>query len=108
MPAPKTMNVDTYRIKINNMIRMSTCSKDVRQGMISAIEVMLYATGNYRGFRYLEQTEVPEGHLPGIIRKGTPDIMSKHSGLQYESSNNGKLAYNIFPDNTRVEYYSNN
>lgn len=84
MAKRKTVNIIDLRIKVNDMIRLSTCSKDVRRGMIAVLETMLLDTGNYNGFRYLEADEVPEGSQPGIVR-----------------TDDG----NIFPDDSRVEYY---
>lgn len=62
----KTFNVNEYRDKVNHYLAISTCNKDVRQGMIGVLESVLLDTGNYRGFRYLAIVEVPDGHLPGI------------------------------------------
>ena len=47
------------------------CSVDTRQGLINSLEYVLHASGNYYGFRYLFQAEVPTGELPGIVVQGT-------------------------------------
>ncbi len=90
----KTVDVDEVRIKINDMLRLSTVSRDVRRGMQTAIEEILYMTGNYKGFRYLDQTEVPEGQRPGII-----------PGSKTDPNRPGVILDNQFPDDSRVEYY---
>lgn len=64
--ARKTVNVDQLLDKINEMLAVSTCGPDIRRGMINTMEFVLHETGNYRGFMYLMQDQVPEGHLPGI------------------------------------------
>lgn len=65
--ATKTFRVITLLNKINERNRESTCNPDVREGMNSILEDILHSTGNYEGFSYLDQREVPSGHLPGII-----------------------------------------
>lgn len=80
----KTVDVDEFRIKVNDMIALSTCSPEGRKGMMLVLEEVLHSTNNYRGFGYLRQKDVPEGELPGIV-----DV---ENGFE-------------FPDPTRVQYY---
>lgn len=40
-----------------------------RAAMMMFVEDILHKTGNYRGFRYLEQHEVPKNCRPGIQPK---------------------------------------
>ncbi len=68
--ARKTINVDQLRVKINEMLAGSSCSPDIRRGMINTLEFVLHETGNYQGFRYLSQEQVPEGQLPGVRYDG--------------------------------------
>jgi hypothetical protein len=63
----------TKRIAILNMIenvnrknRESTCSADVRQGWNALLEDMLHATGNYSGFGYYSNDELPASMAPGV------------------------------------------
>jgi len=76
----KTFNVNEYRQAVNGMLATSECSSDVRQGMINMLEDILFQTGNYMGFRYLMQNQVPPGEKPGInvnstgLIESTPDI----------------------------------
>lgn len=87
----KTVKVENLRDTINDMLQNSTASRDVRRGMMAVLETVLHETGNYRGFRYLTEVEVPDGCLPGI----TPgDIII-----------NGVVQNNKFPDDSRVRYY---
>lgn len=62
----KTIAIKDLLVRVNNMLANSTCSSEVRQGMMGVLESVLHDTGNYKGFRYLAQAEVPAGHLPGI------------------------------------------
>jgi hypothetical protein len=78
--ARKTINVDELRDKTNEMLAKSTCSPDVRQGTIDILEYVLHETGNYKGFRYLTEREVPDMHLPGVRYDGN-NILPFQSGL---------------------------
>lgn len=62
----KTFNVDTFKDQINKVLAASVVTSDRREGFIAALELVLHDTGNYRGYRYLLSSEVPEGHQPGI------------------------------------------
>ena len=62
----KTFNVDTFKDQINTILAGSVISADRREGFIAALELVLHETDNYRGYRYLLSSEVPEGHQPGI------------------------------------------
>ena len=55
----------------NEMLKVSLCSEDRRQGQIDIVEHMLHSAKMYKGFRYLMVNEVPEGCLPGIVVNGT-------------------------------------
>lgn len=63
----KTIKVDDLRIAINKRIAEDEhWNPDVRQELIYVLEDILHRTGNYRGFQYLGQDEVPADHKPGI------------------------------------------
>ena len=66
MSKRKTISVDLVVDKANAMLATSTCSAEVRQGVINLLEDILMETGNYKGFRYLLQDEVPAKQLPGV------------------------------------------
>lgn len=70
MPKRKTVKVDDLVEQANQMLRVSTCKPEVRQGIINFLEHFLWETGNYKGFRYLLQEEVPEGEKPGVVYEG--------------------------------------
>lgn len=74
----------------NRMLADSTCSAETRRGIIALTDSMLFAAGQYRGFSYLTQNEVPEGQEPGIRRH--PDSTTD-------------VAWNEYPDETRRHYY---
>ncbi len=88
--ARKTITIDNLVDKINTTLRLSTADRSQRQSLCCLLENILHETGNYRGFRYLTQAEVPADHLPGIIRGVVGD--------------QGVIT-NVFPDNTRVQYF---
>ena len=95
MAKRKTIKVDDFRIKVNGMLRESTCDASIRKGMMAVLETILHDTGNYKGFRYLNQNEVPKGALAGIIW-----------GANETSATSPNVSPHDFPDETRVEYFS--
>ena len=63
----KTINVEDFKNQCNKMLAMSEYdSKDIRYGIIEALESALRMSGNYNGFQYLESKDVPSGKKPGI------------------------------------------
>lgn len=67
----KTVNVAEIITSINDVLKWANSTPEYRFGQISIAENILHATGNYRGFRYLLESEVPAGHLPGMVMLGT-------------------------------------
>lgn len=67
----KTFNVVEIITAINDVLKWAGSTPEYRLGQISIAENILHATGNYRGFRYLLESEVPTGQLPGMIMIGT-------------------------------------
>lgn len=67
-PIKKTISVKQLVDKVNEKNRLSTCSSDIRNGWNDLLEFVLRETNQYNGFGYLQQHEVPEGQLPGIIK----------------------------------------
>jgi len=70
----------TKRASVLDMIELvnrrnleSTCSPDVRQGWNSLLEDMLHATGNYSGFGYYSNDDLPSTVQPGV-RVETTDM----------------------------------
>ena len=76
--ARKTVEVELMRKKANKMLAQSGIgsSPEFRWGVILMIEDMLHATGNYNGFRYLDNFEVADGVLPGVRRGEDGDTLS--------------------------------
>lgn len=62
----KTISISATITEFNKILRVSTCTPDIRRGIINAMEHILHSTDNYCGFRYLTDPEVPTDHLPGI------------------------------------------
>jgi hypothetical protein len=67
MKAKKTFSVAEFKDACNNTLASDfTCHPKYREGIIIALEHVLHATGNYRGYSYLTKDQVPNGELPGI------------------------------------------
>lgn len=81
----KTFSVYELLRIVNERNLKSICSADIRQGWNSLLEEVLHKTGNYSGYGYLEQKDVPEGCRPGIAKTS--------------------LGQRYFPDETRRLYY---
>lgn len=67
----KTFSVQEFKDDMNATLRFSDCSPDIRSGIAYALAHVLHCTGNYSGFTYLEENEVPEGEKPGIRNTST-------------------------------------
>lgn len=70
--ARKTVEVQPILDSVNNFLKVSEDSANRRQGHIDVITSVLFECGNYAGFRYLTQAEVPENQLPGIRLSNVP------------------------------------
>lgn len=66
----KTTKVEGLRNWANEQLKNTHAgvysTPEYRQGVISMLEFVLHETGNYHGFRYLDQRELPDGVMPGI------------------------------------------
>jgi hypothetical protein len=62
----KTINVKAMVKYANWQLKQSVTNQEHRRGIQTMVEQLLMESSNYRGFRYLKQDEVPEGHPPGI------------------------------------------
>lgn len=69
MAKRKTISIEVFVDQINNSLATHTGGVEYGEGLVAALEEALRLANRYRGFRYLEQNEVPEGHLPGIYWK---------------------------------------
>lgn len=85
----KTMEVKTLIQYINDRLQTSQDSeKENRKELMRLAEVVLFETGNYCGFSYLSEEDVPSGYTVGIrYQDGVPD---------FEET-----------DFTRIKYYTN-
>jgi hypothetical protein len=91
----KTFNVDEYRKMVNDSLAVSTCSADMRQGMINMLEEILHRTGNYKGFQYLMQNQVTAGEKPGIF---------VNSSGWFEATPIEKRFDRVLTDSTRIKF----
>jgi len=66
MSKRKTIDVDHLREYANGFLAANGGDVNRRMGVIAMIEHALMSSGNYNGFRYLEQRELKASDLPGI------------------------------------------
>lgn len=86
--ARKTFKVADVVKTVNGMLQGSTCTPEVREGMIAVLGQILHQTDNYDGFRYLTKSDgVPMGCKVGI-----------------EWLDNGNSRTPNYPDDTRRQY----
>jgi hypothetical protein len=89
----KTIDVATLTDSVNEMLAAGWTSQEERRGMCLVLERVLFKTGNYRGYRYLTEREVPVGEKPGI-NPGEPSDDLDDRIARFKNT-----------DGTRVEYY---
>lgn len=92
----KTFNVTDFQDYVNGVLANSTTSPDGRQGLMNALEHVLFASGNYKGFKYLWQRDVPSGELPGIHINETGTVEGTPTEERFDPAKT---------DRTRVCYY---
>ena len=76
----KTIKVEDIVNSLNWQLANSHLTHEANGGraaMMMFVEDILHKTGNYHGFRYLEQHEVPNGCRPGIQPKVTEGNVEK-------------------------------
>ena len=73
--ARKTFKVEDLVIAVNRKLRNGIDTIDTRYGMIALIEQVLHDSGNYKGYRFLTQAEIPSSHKPGIHTDTNGDIL---------------------------------
>lgn len=90
----KTVDVGSVLDFVNGILASPVSGQeDLRRGATLVLEHVLHESGNYNGFRYLSEDEVPDTAKPGI-RKGplvsTDDCMDRFKNT----------------DSTRRKYYA--
>jgi hypothetical protein len=67
MASRKTIEVIPMVAYVNELLAMVDGDRSRRQGLIIMAEKLLHDSGNYKGFRYLNQHEIPKAAAyPGI------------------------------------------
>jgi hypothetical protein len=79
--------IEGAKSNLNWILAHSKTGPQYREGIIVALEDILFRSKSYKGFRYLTEREVPLGKKPGIVRPDKPFALFK------------------FPDETRREYF---
>ena len=72
----KTFNVEKLVDQLNTTLQAGYPNREFRLGAIAMVETVLHETGNYGGFRYLDQTEVADTELPGVRVGANGDCLS--------------------------------
>ncbi len=62
----KTIEIETLKKYVNRELRGCN-SVDYRLRLCALIETMLHSVHSYKGFAYLNGTQVPDGCEPGIV-----------------------------------------
>lgn len=62
----KTFKVEEIRNTVNFMLQHGKHSADFRFGAATMLEEILHSSGNYNGFGYHTEKDVPVGELPGV------------------------------------------
>ena len=91
MSKRKTFNVEAFKQSINRMLAGSVIEPEGRKSMLIILEDVLMQTGNYKGFRYLTEKEVPVGHKPGINHSDY--FQPTHEEL-FGDTDNTRVCYN--------------
>jgi hypothetical protein len=94
----KTISVASAVTELNKILRVSTCSPDIRKGYMGAIEHILHSTDNYCGFRYLTTPEVPTDHLPGINIDESGDFYPDSPHKRFENTDETRRVYHLPAD----------
>ena len=80
--ARKTVDVKTLIDITNDMLKNSfnsSTEQEQRWGAILLLEGVLHRTGNYRGYRYLDSSEVESGFTVGVNYVSNADgVMVPH------------------------------
>lgn len=87
----KTLSVKQLVQCANAMLKNSVNSPSYRAGVQSMVEEILHTSGNYKGFRYLKQEEVPPQKWPGIHTQADGTMLPPSERFK-------------FTDRTRVAY----
>lgn len=104
MKRRKTIDVDVVVDTANLMLKESTVAPrgdQFRRGVTSLLEQLLFITNQYGGFRYLTESEVPPGELPGIRTQNLPSPNGMPSD---EYCDKLYIARFTNTDNTRAKY----
>jgi hypothetical protein len=67
-PARKTVEVGKVLRMVNSFLAAKNTTDDEREGVAALMEAILFETGNYMGFRYLESSDYPEEVQSGSRR----------------------------------------
>jgi hypothetical protein len=67
----KTVKVKDLINRVNKMLDISTCSQEIRYGMIAVLETVLHDTGTYVGYNHILEGQI-------CSSKEQPDDSRRH------------------------------
>lgn len=92
MAKRKTFEVEKLKAIVNIANMSIYGSKDQRDGANSLLEHVLHETGNYKGFKYLREEDLPTVDHDG--KRIKPGIIFDHENHNH-----------VYPDESRRMYY---
>lgn len=88
MAKRKTVKIAELKAHANKVFRESQPEfSEGRKHIATFVEDLLHASGQYKGFNYLEAKDLQDGWKPGIVFDESP------------------ARDHVFPDPTRIYYY---
>jgi hypothetical protein len=72
----KTFEIATFMEQANTMLRLSGGTVNARETISTLVESTLMSAGVYAGFRYLHESELAVGELPGVRMGPNGEVLS--------------------------------
>ena len=100
----KTLNVEEFKATINSYLLNSFDKQGgLRQGNAMALENVLHATGNYRGFGYLTERDMVKSEYGTISSRGI-NTLAKPAEQYSDPDERYSLWFNNTDDSRRYYY----
>ena len=78
MKAKKTIRIDWLKNHVNQMLKNSTCSDDIRKGFCAVLECALHQANAYKGYNHLDWIN---GGYEQWCKDNKPDFPEKNKYL---------------------------
>lgn len=100
----KTFNVEQFKAEINYwLLHSRDDQRGERRGNASALENVLHATGNYRGFGYLNAKDMENSEYGSVYSRGINTLPKPAE--DYEDVNERATLWFTGTDDSRRHYY---